>query len=141
MNRRNFLAILVASIGGLLLPGKKSVAGRTGLAVSSVEVSLCRCHIAGFQYHQGPGMLTRIKAGQPLCLEQEPDNPHDPLAIAVRTREGRKLGYLPRRLNEIPAGLMDSGQRLSAVVIAVDRDAPPWEMVEMEVVMGRLKNI
>lgn len=44
-------------------------------------------------------------------------------------------GDLPRRMNEIPAGLMDGGQRPAALVVAVDRNAPPWEMVEMEVVM------
>lgn len=135
MNRRNFLAILAASLGGLLLPGKKAIAGRTGRAAPAGEVTLCRCHVAGFQYHQGRAMLPKLKVGQALCLAREPDNPHDQLAIAVRTESGKKIGYLPRRLNEIPAGLMDGGHRLAAAVLSVAPGAPPWEMVEMAVVM------
>jgi hypothetical protein len=133
MNRRNFLAMLAASLGWLLLPGKKAIAGQGQLPGL---VPLCNCPVAGFQYHEGPNLLSSLRNGQRLLLRREPDNPYDPLAIAVRTESGKKLGDLPRRLNEIPARLMDDGHRLAAVIVAVDQGALLWEMVEMEVRLG-----
>lgn len=95
--------------------------------------SLCLCPVAGFQHHQSLAFLARIKSGQALTLRREPKNPHDPRAIAVYSACGAKLGYLPRRLNEIPSNLMDSGRRVVAEVLEVNRLAPPWEAVEMKV--------
>ncbi len=132
MNRRGFLATLAVAAGALLVRGKGVAARPTELP----SVSLCRCPIAGFQYHQGRALLPKLKAGQTLVLKREPANPHDSLAIAVHTTKDGKLGYLPRRLNEIPSGLMDGGQGLTAVIVAVDRDAPIWQMVEVEVRLG-----
>jgi hypothetical protein len=81
-------------------------------------------------------VLPALVAGQTLVLQREPTNPYDPLAIAVHTDTGNKLGYLPRRLNEIPATLMDSGRNLTAIITSVAREAPPWEMVELEICLG-----
>lgn len=133
MNRRNFLSVLASSVGALLIGGRDAAARPAGLPAAPAPVSLCFCPIAGFQHHKGLAILPTLREGQPLILQREPDNPYDPLAIVVRTSSGRKLGYLPRRLNEIPAGLMDAGQGLMAVIVSVNRDAPPWEMVEVEV--------
>lgn len=74
---------------------------------------------------------TGSKAAKPLPYAGEPKNPHDPQAIAVYTACGAKLGYLPRRLNAIPANLMDSGRRVVAEVMEVNRLVAPWEAVEM----------
>lgn len=129
INRRGFLGALAASIWALLSSGRNAMARPAKLQA----VALCRCPIAGFQYHQGQALLPKLGAGQTLILQREPTNPYDPLAIALHTTAGCKLGYLPRRLNEIPATLMDNGHYLEAVIADVSRDAPPWEMVEVDV--------
>ncbi|MFH7326886.1 HIRAN domain-containing protein [Desulfurivibrio sp. C05AmB] len=82
------------------------------MAAPPAPVALCRCYVAGFRYHQWATLLPRLKERQALVLKREPENPHDPLAIAVHAVNGDKLGYLPWRLNEIPAGLMDGGRSL-----------------------------
>ena len=130
--RRSFLGALLAAPWVALLGARWAEAR----PAKSQALPLCRCFIAGFQYHQGRAVLPTLVAGEPLILQREPLNPHDPLAIAVRTAAGGKLGYLPRRLNEIPASLMDSGRSMAAVITSVARDAPPWEMVEMEIRLG-----
>ena len=45
--------------------------------------------------------------GQPVEFEREPDNGVDANAIVVRDKEGRQLGYFPRRLAAEYAGLGD----------------------------------
>ena len=39
--------------------------------------------IAGFQYHDGALALKKLKPGKKLELIAEPDNPHDPAAVAI----------------------------------------------------------
>ena len=131
-NRRSFIGALLTAPWVFLMGGMYSVAR----PAKSQAVPLCRFFIAGFQFHQGRAALPALVPGLPLVLHREPANPHDPLAIAVHTTAGSKLGYIPRRLNEIPATLMDSGHHLAAVIAGVARDAPPWEMVEMEIRLG-----
>ena len=43
---------------------------------------------------------THVKEGDPLHLQPEPDNPHDPNAIQVRTTTGLQIGYLQREVAE-----------------------------------------
>ena len=132
LNRRGFLGSLAAA-SALLFWGRRTTAATP---CSMEAISLCRCFIAGFQFHQGPALLSTLTAGQQLALKREPANPHDDLAIAVHTASGSKIGYLPQRLNEIPATLMDSNRPLSAVISAVLPKAPPWEAVEVEIRLG-----
>jgi hypothetical protein len=40
--------------------------------------------IAGFQYYDGADVLSKLSAGDRLTIEEQPDNPHDPDAIALR---------------------------------------------------------
>jgi hypothetical protein len=134
INRRGFLGTL-AALSAVLLPGVKTAVARPG---SSQPVVLCRCFIAGFQFHQGPAELPGLTAGQRLALKREPQNPYDPLAIAVHAPSGSRIGYLPRRLNDIPSFLMDSGHPLEAVIAGVAPSASPWEAVEVEIRFGNI---
>lgn len=74
--------------------------------------------------HAGPNgedrgaALSALGPGAVLRLEPEPDNPHDPDAVAV-LREGAHLGYVPRRAEWIIEAL-DEGDVLAAVLLAVD---------------------
>lgn len=86
--------------------------------------------IAGFQYHRGGEVLDLLVADDPIELVREPDNPHDPQAIRLDWY-GVPLGYLPRRYNIGPAALLDEGAPLWAQVVAVNREASPWEAVKV----------
>jgi hypothetical protein len=132
VRRRNFLGTLLAAPLALVMGGRSDAAKPT----AKQPIPLCCCLIAGFQYHQGPDILPQLTVGQKLVLQREPENPYDHLAVAVHTSAGRKLGYLPRHLNEIPAALMDNGRQLTAGITALSRNAPPWEMVELEIRLG-----
>jgi len=70
------------------------------------------CHIAGTSYQDLEAVEPDLNIGDALLFRREPDNAHDPLAVAIYDRQERKLGYLPRAKNEVPARLMDAGKLL-----------------------------
>lgn len=81
--------------------------------------------IAGISFENPDGTLRqaiarRVQKGDPLALRREPLNAHDANAIAVTwlspEGEALQLGYVPRALAELLAGLVDRGAKLSASV-------------------------
>ncbi len=77
-------------------------------------ILLARLHVAGTAYYDAEAAADRLRPGQRLALRRQPENRYDAFAIEVLGPEGHKLGYVPRRRNEMPARLMDAGKRLSA---------------------------
>jgi len=67
-----------------------------------------------------------------LCLDREPDNPHDPNAIRVSLFGIYHVGYLPRDAAQRIAPLMDTDRRFLAEFVRVTR-YPPHERVGMMV--------
>ena len=54
--------------------------------------------------------------GSPLVLKREPNNENDGQAIRVETPTGDRIGWVPRKYNDILARLMDAGKLLVAKV-------------------------
>ena len=127
IGRRDFFKVLGLAALIPAAPLKPASAGR--------RIDLLEVHIAGFQYHEGmsAGVFSMLKRGGELCLRREPDNPYDPFAIAMETQAGNKLGYLPRRINGIPAAILDQGVTTRAEIVGIDALAPPWERVLVRV--------
>jgi hypothetical protein len=75
-------------------------------------------HVENIEQH-----LMEIEIGQKLMLLREPRNPVDKRAILIMNGE-QKLGYIPRRQNEILARLMDAGKYLYATA---DDKLTDWE--------------
>lgn len=48
---------------------------------------------------------------------------------------GRKLGYIPRFINEIPARHMDQVRSLAALVKEANSSAAPWKMLALTIVL------
>ena len=75
-------------------------------------------HVAG-AVHRKPALDSDEAApGSPLTLRPEPDNPHDPNAVAVLLASGEPVGYVPRDV----APRIDASW--SAVVLREFRDTP-----------------
>lgn len=89
---------------------------------------LGRFYVAGFQYHEGPALVHRLRAGQTLDLVPEPENPHDPRAVRIAW-DGAHLGYVPRRLNRHLHALLQQGAPLRCTVASVQTDEPSWRML------------
>jgi hypothetical protein len=70
--------------------------------------NLLDCHIAGFTYYNGLDVIDQLKPGTPVKLKSEPENPHDPDAVAIYF-EDAKLGYVPQAKNSIVSSLLYFG--------------------------------
>jgi hypothetical protein len=78
--------------------------------------------VAGAGRHHADA-LAAVSPGSRLELRRDPDNPHDPNAIAVLAG-GAQIGWVPREVAAELAGELDAGRPWSAVVLRVRRDSP-----------------
>lgn len=90
--------------------------------------------LAGFQYHAGKALWTRMRVGDALNLIREPDNPYDARAVRVEW-QGHKIGYVPRRENEDVARLLDRGRVLTARIVRLSEVRDPWSRVRFEILL------
>ena len=89
--------------------------------------------VAGAGAHHADALASDAAApGGLLELRRDPDNPHDPNAIAVAWR-GRKLGYVPKRDNATLAWGLDRGARLQARISRLAPHPNPARRIEIEV--------
>lgn len=57
-------------------------------------------HLAAFAYYDGLTVIDELTLGQKVELVAEPDNPHDPDAVAIYY-QGKKIGYVPEAKNAL----------------------------------------
>lgn len=62
------------------------------------------------------GLIALLAIDEPLMLEREPGNAHDPNAIKVLSAEGAQLGYVAREGARWLAVQMDGGATIEAYV-------------------------
>ena len=121
-NKPVLLLLALAFAAGALAQG----------APGGVRLLVQSAPLAGFRYHAAEEVWHELRVGDPLRLEREPDNPHDPNAIAVTWR-GRKLGYVPRRDNATLAWGLDHGAPLQARISRLAPHPNPARRIEIEV--------
>ncbi|MGX7926488.1 HIRAN domain-containing protein [Tsuneonella sp. HG094] len=63
--------------------------------------------------------IRNLREGERVFLQPEPDNPHDPRAIAVRDGEGQTIGYIPRD-SWLTGAIIDEGKGSRALVERID---------------------
>jgi hypothetical protein len=81
--------------------------------------------VAGAAAHHAHALASdAVAPGRPLELRRDPDNPHDPNAIAVHPPGGEQVGWVPRELAAELAPELDAGRAWSAVVLREQRRSP-----------------
>ena len=81
------------------------------------ELFLIECEIAGTGFVKNIlEKASALKVGEVVSLVREANNKYDSLAIRVDNSSGEKLGYVPRKKNEILARLLDGGKMLYGTV-------------------------
>ena len=75
--------------------------------------------MAGAAYYDAEQAHPALTQGEDLILKRQPDTRFDRKAIEVFTRNGLKLGYVPRLDNAALSALMDDGRRLKARITAL----------------------
>ena len=87
------------------------------LGRGEVPAGLLVTHVAG-AFHRPDALASALAApGSALTLRPEPDNPHDPSAVAVDLSDGTPLGYVPREYTVDVVGW-------SALVLREQRRSP-----------------
>lgn len=96
------------------------------------------CNIAGFMYWDGCIAFEELKMGTKLELEREENNSHDHNAVAVYYRD-MKLGYIPKRHNEMISLFLDMGHKgvFEVRVCQIDEEAHPEHQVHINVYIKR----
>src|SRR3546814_19312168 len=61
--------------------------------------------------------LRRCRTGEEAHLVREPDNPHDPLAVAIVSARGVRVGYLRRQYAQWIAPKIDDGRAFPAAIV------------------------
>ena len=113
---------------------QKSVTGTAIRIPCDQDIMLARMHVAGTYYYEAEETAGKLSPGQRFALRREPENAHDELAIEVLLPDGPKLGYIPRRINEIPARLMDAGKRLFVRMESLEK-RDKWVDIEISLYM------
>jgi hypothetical protein len=82
--------------------------------------------VAGASRHHADALASdAAQPGRPLTLRRDPENPHDPGAIAVHAEGGgEQLGWVPRELAAELAAEIDAGREWSAVLLREQRASP-----------------
>lgn len=94
--------------------------------------------VAGVTHVRGIKKLAKaLKKKEEILLVREPKNEYDELAILVKNKDGKKLGYIPRQKNEVLARLMDAGFCFEAEVAHVkdntDKDRDEYWALEIRI--------
>jgi len=128
--------------GGALGPsgpgGLAGVLGKSG-GVSvpkpfSREIFLIDTHIAGTTYVENiESIAEKIAAGVRLNFYREPKNEYDANAILIKDETGNRVGYVPKKNNEILARLMDAGKLIYGIVTVKESTSGGWLKIEIEI--------
>ncbi|HSO83459.1 HIRAN domain-containing protein [Thiocapsa sp.] len=103
-------------------------------AIIGRHLVIQRSRLAGFRHHEAPAVLPVLRAGSPLTLSAERDNPYDNDAVAIHWH-GHMLGYLPRGENLVVARLLARQRQLSARVRRLDPDAEHNQRLQIEILL------
>ena len=134
MAGRFFWSTALALVLAQPVPAKPPVGTEIGAPVTQGQATLLiqSSPLAGSQFHALPEVVARIRVGDALTLQREPDNPHDANAVRVLW-QGHMLGYVPRRENKGIARALDRGEPLVARVVALRPDESPWRRLRFEI--------
>lgn len=79
------------------------------------SLGIWSCKLRGGKYYPDAVKATRIKPFAAAQLVREPDNPHDPHAVAVHTNGGH-VGYFNKAMASGLAKRLDAGEVLVAII-------------------------
>ncbi len=85
------------------------------------EIYLFDTYIAGTTYIENQSLFEELKPKDSLILRRDTENKFDEKAILILNQNKEKLGYIPRKDNEIFSRLLDAGKLLTASVKEVSK--------------------
>ncbi len=83
------------------------------------EIFLFDTFIAGTMKLTDTSVIEKLREGDKLFFQREPENRYDDNAIMVLNSEKVKIGYVPEKDNVIFSRLMDAGKMLTGKVTEI----------------------
>ena len=100
------------------------------------DIFLFDTYVAGTTHVDGIEELEPgLNVGDRLDFFREPDNPYDPMAIAVKNTDGVKIGYVPKADNAVFSRLMDAGKLLFGKLTEKEKRGS-WLKIKMEIYLN-----
>ena len=93
------------------------------------------------RFHDDVLQSPAVSPGSVLTLRREPDNAHDPNAIAVLAAGGAQVGFVPREVAAAVADKLDAGGVWSAVVLRERRASPRDPRSGLTMLLARAETI
>lgn len=91
--------------------------------------------VVGLRYEGRSNKLSRLRPGEALMLQRQPDNPADPHAVLVREEHQGVLGYLRRPLARVISRQLEQGTLFQASVECIlESSFPADERLNIRVV-------
>ena len=111
------------------------------------SLGLYAFRVRGVAYHADQVRAGNFKPGTSVLLVREPNNEHDPNAVAVRSVRGGHLAGYVNQQNAARRGIakrLDAGEELEAVTLrggggGAGNDDTPWVLVATPPVMAHLR--
>jgi hypothetical protein len=102
------------------------------------------CHLAGRKYYDADLVWDYLRVGQPLRLERDLQNPHDPYAVQViynKDGEDYLIGFIPRSDNKQIAGFLEMGwtDLFDCRISSINPDTHPENQVRLTLSIRRKK--
>jgi len=95
--------------------------------------------VRGTSHYEAAVKSANLRAGQPVRLAREPDNPYDSNAIAVYAEKGRKpIGYVNKQNAARLAKLIDRGEDIAAIST---RGSGPGSLGLVPMVLGARREV
>ena len=105
------------------------------LARDALPAGLIVTHVAGAVHRPDALASDEARPGSALHLRAEPENPHDPNAVAVLLQSGEPVGYVPRDV----APRIDA--TWSAVVLREFRESPRDPRTGITMLLARSESV
>lgn len=97
------------------------------------DIFLFDTHVAGTSHIEGIEELEpHLHIDDKLEFFREPDNLYDKQAIAIRTVDGVKIGYVPMQDNVIFSRLMDAGKLLFGKITSKEKKGT-WVKIDIKI--------
>lgn len=132
MKRRNFIQS-IAALFAVPVVAKSQSDNRSTRAIQ-LQIS----PVAGVQYYQIDQAWEKLKKGDRVVLQSEPDNQYDTDAVEIywqdqASRQRFKLGYLPRKQNYAASQLLNKQQTLISRITDLKDSDDPWQRIQITI--------
>lgn len=99
------------------------------------DIFLFSTHVAGTTHVENiKEVAETLTKDTKLSFFREPKNAYDDNAIVIKTSEGQKVGYVPKKDNPVFSRLMDAGKLLFGKITSLEKKGS-WVEIKIDIIL------